>query len=350
MSNVMEKLLQKSGNTIAESMGAGGIQELLESQAASGNPGAAAPGQTGRRRNRNAGYLALDQMLPDPQQPRKDFADSEIQNLARSLQRHGQLQAIRVRWDAALGKYIIVSGERRYRAARLAGLSELAVEFVERELTPEQVLEDQLVENCVRQDLSDIDKGKAFRALQEKNGWTVLQLAEAVGLSLASVSKTLIIVDNLALDLQAEVKSKTLPASVAYELARLDDETAQRELAQRYQREKLTRKDVIAAVGKKTGRRNHAPSRSQPSSQSKPQPNTAGPSLRLASTGRVTIEASWEGEFTLPDLIAALSEMLRRVRLAQEQELSIDELARQLANPSHPESASPEPGTMVTNA
>src|SRR5207302_1223546 len=116
---------KKLGN-IAESLGGHGISELVEQAAGQTSEASAGAGQTkaapqdGRTRNRSAGLLAIDKIIPDPDQPRKTFDEEELQGLAHSLKKHGQLQAIRVRWSEAQGKWVIIAGERRYRAAQLA--------------------------------------------------------------------------------------------------------------------------------------------------------------------------------------------------------------------------------------
>ena len=69
--------------------------------------------------------------VPDPDQPRKEFAPDAIARLAESLKKHGQLQPIRVRWNATVGKWVVISGERRYRASAVAGLKTVACVFVD---------------------------------------------------------------------------------------------------------------------------------------------------------------------------------------------------------------------------
>src|SRR4051794_14450932 len=80
----------------------------------------------GRRRLDAACVIRLDRIAPDPAQPRAEFDPEALQRLAESMKTRGQLQPIRVRWDDATDRYIIVVGERRYRAARLAGMETIA--------------------------------------------------------------------------------------------------------------------------------------------------------------------------------------------------------------------------------
>src|SRR5271166_4459616 len=142
-----DKLKSRLGGNMAESMGdvkpgAGGLPA-----------GFAAPtGQyAGCTRIKDALAIEITRIVPDPNQPRKDFDKESLNELAASLKARGQLQPIRVRWDAALEKWIVIAGERRYRAAIIAGLPTLACVEARGNLSPDDILEDQLVENCVRE-------------------------------------------------------------------------------------------------------------------------------------------------------------------------------------------------------
>ena len=103
--------------------------------------------------------IAVENLRPDPVQPRREFDDDDLHRLADSLKVRGQLQPIRVRWDQPSGSWVIVSGERRWRAAGMAGLPTLAcVEAKGGPLRRKTILEDQLVENCLRSDLKPVEE------------------------------------------------------------------------------------------------------------------------------------------------------------------------------------------------
>jgi ParB family transcriptional regulator, chromosome partitioning protein len=143
---------------------------------ASTNHGIPAPqGQPGEIR-----WLPLDRLEPDPEQPRQTFREQRYKNLAASVRRYGVLQALLVR-PLAGGRYRIVAGERRYQAARLAGLSE--VPCVVRDCSPEEGLRLALVENLHRDGLSDIDKCEALHRLRALTGLDWPALAPLVQLS-----------------------------------------------------------------------------------------------------------------------------------------------------------------------
>ena len=120
-------------------------------------------------------------------QPRKDFDQEKIRQLSKSISEHGIIQPlVVVRKD---GEYLIVAGERRYRAAIMAGLSEIPV--IIREYSPREIDEISLIENIQREDLNEVEKAEAYSALKEEYGMTQEEIAERIGTSRAAVANTL---------------------------------------------------------------------------------------------------------------------------------------------------------------
>jgi len=128
--------------------------------------------------------IPIDLIEPDPEQPRKSFDEEKIRELADSIKYHGLLQPILVRPND--GKYQIVHGERRYRACKLVGLTELRC--IVKDLTDDEKLEIQLIENLQREDLNPIEEAEAFKKLIERYGYTHEQLAAKIGKSREYVS------------------------------------------------------------------------------------------------------------------------------------------------------------------
>ena len=132
--------------------------------------------------------LPLREIEPDPDQPRKTFEQETLSELAASIAEHGLLQPIAVR-PRPTGGYTIIAGERRWRAARLAGLSEVPV--VVREVTDEQAMELALVENLQREDLDPVEQAAGIRELMDRCGLTQEQAAAKLGKSRSAVANSL---------------------------------------------------------------------------------------------------------------------------------------------------------------
>lgn len=132
--------------------------------------------------------LALEEITPNREQPRKEFDEEKIAELADSIRQHGVLQPLLVR-PMVTGGYQIVAGERRFRAARMAGLHEVPV--VVRELEDAQVTELALIENLQREDLTPMEEAMGYQSLMEQYGLTQEQVAETVGKSRPAIANAL---------------------------------------------------------------------------------------------------------------------------------------------------------------
>lgn len=164
-----------------------------------------------------------------------------------------QLSPIRVRWSADLEKWIIISGERRWRATQHAGLPTIDCYFHEGELSKTEILEQQLIENLLREDLSPMEEAKAFGALMEINGWNGKQVADALRIPASKVSRTLALLD-LPVDIQQRIDSGEIAARTAYELSKLSSEDAQRQLAEHAAAGNLSISDASNAVRMRAGK------------------------------------------------------------------------------------------------
>ena len=133
--------------------------------------------------------IPIAQIHPNPQQPRSAMDDESLQELAASILEHGILQPLIVSHDPASGDYILVAGERRLRAAELAGLNMVPV--IERTVSEQDQLELALIENVQRADLTPLETAEAYHQLAENFGLTHEQIAQRVGKSRVSVTNTL---------------------------------------------------------------------------------------------------------------------------------------------------------------
>ncbi len=212
----------------------------------------------GRRPLRNVGKVAISQVVPDPDQPRIEFGEEALELLALSIREKGQLTPIRVRWSETLGKWIIISGERRWRATQRAGLNEIDCYFDEGDLTPSEILEQQLVENCLREDLQPIEEAEAFASLKKLNDWTAKQVADALRIQPSRVSRALALLE-LPNDIQDQVTHGRISARSAYELSRLTDPKKQAELAQEAAAGNLPPEKAARAVRQRLGKAKASP-------------------------------------------------------------------------------------------
>ena len=137
---------------------------------------------------KGARVLPIEQLAPSPLQPRRDFAEDELESLAESMRRHGLLQPLLVRPVGESG-FEIVAGERRWRAAQRAGLAEVPVLI--RELGERETLEIALVENVQRKDLSPLEEADAYRRLIDEFEHTQEDIATALGRSRSHVANTI---------------------------------------------------------------------------------------------------------------------------------------------------------------
>ena len=170
--------------------------------------------------------ISIDEIDPNASQPRRDFDKEALEQLADSIREAGVLSPILVVENGM--RYRIVAGERRYRAARLAGLE--TVPCIVRSMTNEQQMEAALIENLQRQDLNPIEEAAAIRSLMQECGYTQEQAARKLGKSRPAIANALRLL-NLPKAVTDLVVTRDLSAGHARVLAGLDSETRQLELA-----------------------------------------------------------------------------------------------------------------------
>ena len=142
--------------------------------------------------NPSVNKLRIMEIEPNRDQPRKDFDEKSLSELAESIEQHGVLQPLVVR-PLTNGGYQLVAGERRWRAARIAGLTEVPV--VIKELTDEEVIEIAMIENLQREDLNPVEEAAAYLDLIDKFGLTQDAVAKQVGKSRSAITNTLRLLD-----------------------------------------------------------------------------------------------------------------------------------------------------------
>lgn len=169
----------------------------------------------------------IDALEPNPLQPRAHWSDDDLDSLAASITEHGIIQPIVVTRGTGINPYQIVAGERRWRAARRAGLS--AVPILVREISGAQALEIALVENLQRADLNAIEEGLAYRHLTDEFGLTQSEIAERVGKSRPAIANTLRLLDAPE-EVRAAVVNDIISAGHARALLSVSDPVRQKQL------------------------------------------------------------------------------------------------------------------------
>ena len=238
---------------------------------------AAAPGQSGLIR------IGLGAVRPNPRQPRRSFDPETLAELAQSLRQVGMLQPILVR-PVEQGRYEIVAGERRFRAAQLAGMDE--VPAIVRHTADDALLTEALIENIHRADLDPLEEASAYQQLLEDFGFTHEELAVRLGRSRPAISNSLRLLA-LPQSVQDLLTTGTLTAGHARALLALQDAGQQQRAAQRVVGEGLS----VRATEELVRRLLAAGGPARPNKRSKnsrPRPRHAGanPTARPSGTSR----------------------------------------------------------------
>ena len=189
--------------------------------------------------------LPLREIEPNRDQPRKSFDENALAQLADSIRQHGVLQPLVVRPIAGGGGYQLVAGERRWRASRMAGLSEVPV--VIKELTDEQVVAIALIENLQREDLNPVEEAEGYKTLMEGYHLTQDDVAQRVGKSRPVVANALRLL-TLPEQTLAMVKDGRLSQGHARTLLALGDEQSIARMAAEVVQKGLTVRDVERLV------------------------------------------------------------------------------------------------------
>ena len=187
--------------------------------------------------------LPIEEIRPNPYQPRKEFDKKSLEELSESIKTHGIFTPLLVR--KSVSGYDLITGERRLRAAKMAGFkTDPAIEV---EFTEEQMMEIAILENVQREDLNPIEEAAAYESLIQKLGYTQEKLAERVGKSreyCANIMRLL----KLPEDVQSMVVNKQLTMSHVRPLLSLNDEEEIYEAAEKIKKNKMSVREVEAYV------------------------------------------------------------------------------------------------------
>lgn len=194
--------------------------------------------------NPSVNKLRIMEIEPNHDQPRKDFDEKALSELAESIEQHGVLQPLVVR-PLANGAYQLVTGERRWRAARIAGLTEVPV--VIKELSDEEVIEIAMIENLQREDLNPLEEALGYRYMMDELGITQEQAAEKVGKSRPAVANALRLL-KLPDEVQEMIKNNLISPGHARALLGFDSEDMIIQTAKLIVKEDLSVREVETMV------------------------------------------------------------------------------------------------------
>ena len=194
--------------------------------------------------------VAIHLIEPNPFQPRRTFPEEGIKQLADSIRSSGVVQPVLLRRASGTSdRFHLIAGERRWRAARLAGLE--AVPAVIREVNDREALEWALTENLLREDLNPMDVARAYDALQQQFGLSHSEIAERLGTSRSAVTNTLRLL-RLSQPIQEMIEKSELSEGHARALLGLDLPDAQLKLARRIAHDALSVRQVEAMMASRT--------------------------------------------------------------------------------------------------
>jgi len=244
----------------------------------------------GTAKDMNARVISIDRIMAKVQ-VRTEFSQEAIEEMATSLKTVGQSQPILVYWSEPDDRYVIISGERRYRGAKLAGLNSLHCRVHPNVPSEEELGELSYIENAVRRDLTPMEEARALKRLQDLKGMTTVELAARTGKNQSTISRLLSLL-KLPQSIQGAVEAGKIPTSVAREIVRKKSEPEQLDMAKRYLAGELTTTTAQAETN----------------SKAKGKKGGAAKSSKRWKVDGVTISVKYGRGVTLADVAKALKE------------------------------------------
>lgn len=247
----------------------------------------------GTKRIMSAKSIKLTRIIAK-EQVRTNFDEGELNELAHSLKTLGQQQPILVYWSESDERYVIIAGERRFRAAKIAKLEGLDCKIHPHEPSESELVELQFVENAIRTDLNAIEEAVSYRRLRDLNGMSANELAKRIGKAQSTVSRSLRLLD-LPENIQQHIAQGKIPTSVAREIVKLKQGDKQQEMAEEYLAGTLTTKQA------------------QESTKSTAKKSTSKQSKKWLR-GKVAVSASYPRNVRQAELADALEDIAKQLR------------------------------------
>jgi len=247
----------------------------------------------GVKRDRSTKYIALDRIIVK-EQVRTHFDESKIRELAHSLEIKGQQQAIVVYWSDDDDRYVVICGERRYRAAKMACFETLRCTVHPHKPSSGERVELQLIENAIRSDLNPIEEANSYKELQVQYNESANQVAQRIGKNQSTISRFLRLL-SLPDNIQQKIAAGEIPTSVAREMVKLKNDEEQQAMAERYLTGKLTTAQAQVQIAKKSGR-------------------GAAKNNKKWTRGKISISATYPKSVTQVEVAEALEKIAMQLR------------------------------------
>jgi ParB family chromosome partitioning protein len=207
--------------------------------------------------------VPVENIRPNPHQPRREFNEERLEELAQSIENHGLIQPITVRYIGEK-RFELISGERRLRASKLAGLDELP-SYV-REVNDEEIVSFALIENIQREDLNPIEVAVGYQRLVDEVGYTQAEVADKVGKNRSTIANMLRLL-NLPPYVQAALRDQRISMGHARALITIDDEDDQERIFKRLIKKGYSvrqTEEAVRALGKEEKKQKSTPSKKPP--------------------------------------------------------------------------------------
>ena len=245
--------------------------------------------------------IELIRISPDPTQPRTEFDDAEIDLLTQSIEERGLKYHLRVRPSDRKGYYILLSGERRFRAVQRLKPQQVSCIIQSEPLSEAEILEEQLIDDSHTKSLSVIERARAFKRLMDIQRWSASQVADSLRVKRKRVFTVLKLL-SLAPELQAKIGTRALPIQTAELLCEIEDHGKQREIAA-----EIEAQDISTSGAKQIVRRHLSPPRR------KRRKSTTKKTFNTQRGGRVIVKSvqALDEEAVLKRLQRAEAEALR---------------------------------------
>lgn len=199
----------------------------------------------------NITEIPLKEIFANQNQPRKNFDEDKLKELAESMKEHGVLQPVILRKKTK--GYELVAGERRWRAAKMAGLEKIPA--IVKELSDADVMEIALIENLQREDLNPLEEAMAYKQLMDEFGMTQEELSKRVGKSRSQIANTVRLL-NLEKEIKDLIADEKLTAGHARALLAIEDKNERIKLAKKISEENLSVRQIEEIVKVKSSKKN----------------------------------------------------------------------------------------------